>query len=144
MKEGLRKQFRLVMENPNIEYFGNVTVGNHGDLTLDDLRALGFDTILITAGAQGTKWLGLPGEHLKGVYHAKDVVYFYNKLRPFPQKASLFGKRCAVVGEEMWDGDVFRLSDRDEVEEVIAIARRGPVEVKFDKNRRSTSSPTWM
>ncbi|HEY6072018.1 MAG TPA: FAD-dependent oxidoreductase, partial [Anaerolineales bacterium] len=98
MKEGLRKQFRQVMDNPNIDYFGNVTVGNQGDLTLDELRGLGFDAILVTAGAQGTKWLGLPGEHLNGVYHAKDVVYFYNKLPPFAQKTFLFGKRCAVVG----------------------------------------------
>ncbi|MBI3737822.1 MAG: FAD-dependent oxidoreductase, partial [Chloroflexi bacterium] len=76
MKDGLRKQFRQAMENENITYYGNVKVGAQGDLTLDDLRAMGFQAILVTAGAQGTKWLGLPGEDLEGVYHAKDVVYF--------------------------------------------------------------------
>ena len=134
MKEGLRKQFRQVMDNPNIDYFGNVTVGTQGDLTLDDLRALNFDAILVTAGAQGTKWLGLPGEHLQGVYHAKDVVYFYNKLPPYAQKTFLFGKRCAIVGAGNVMVDIAHYLIRHaQVEEVIAIVRRGPVEVKFDK-----------
>ena len=82
MKSGLRKQFRQIMDLPNLDYYGNVTIGAQGDLTIDDLRALGFQAILVTVGAQGTKWLGLPGEDLEGVYHAKDVVYFYNNLPP--------------------------------------------------------------
>jgi ferredoxin--NADP+ reductase len=134
MKEGLRKQFRQVMDNPNIDYFGNVTVGTQGDLSLDDLRSLGFDAILVTAGAQGTKWLGLPGEQLQGVYHAKDVVYFYNKLPPFAQRTFLFGKRCAVVGAGNVMVDISHYLIRHEmVDEVIAVVRRGPAEVKFDK-----------
>ena len=40
----------------------------------------------MAVGAQGTKWLGLPGEDLQGVYHAKDVVYHYNFLPPFSQR----------------------------------------------------------
>src|SRR3989304_7718585 len=47
MKEGLRKQFRQVMDNPQVDYFGNVAIGANGDLTLDDLRELGFDAILV-------------------------------------------------------------------------------------------------
>lgn len=134
MKEGLRKQFRGVLDNPNIDYYGNVTVGAQGDLSLDDLRALGFQAILVTAGAQGTKWLGLPGEQFTGVYHAKDVVYFYNKLPPFAQKPYRFGKRCAIVGAGNVMMDIARYLIREaRVEEVIAVVRRGPAEVKFDK-----------
>lgn len=134
MKEGLRKQFRSVLDNPSIDYYGNVTVGAQGDLSLDDLRALGFQAILVTAGAQGTKWLGLPGEHFTGVYHAKDVVYFYNKLPPFAQKPYRFGKRCAIVGAGNVMMDIARYLMREQkVEEVIAVVRRGPAEVKFDK-----------
>lgn len=134
MKEGLRKQFRQILDNPNIDYIGNLTVGTQGDLTLDDLRALNFDAILVTAGAQGTKWLGLPGEHLQGVYHAKDVVYFYNQLPPFAQKTFFFGRRCAIVGAGNVMVDIAHYLIRHaKVEEVIAIVRRGPAEVKFDK-----------
>ncbi|MEP0806518.1 MAG: FAD-dependent oxidoreductase [Chloroflexota bacterium] len=134
MKSGLRKQFRQVLDLPNVEYFGNVTIGEQGDLTLNDLRALGFQAILVTAGAQGTKWLGLPGENLTGVYHAKDVVYHYNQLPPYSQKQFRFGKRCAVIGAGNVMIDIAHYLIREQkVEEVIAIVRRGPAEVKFDK-----------
>jgi ferredoxin--NADP+ reductase len=134
MKEGLRKQFRQVLENNNITYYGNVKVDAHGDLTLNDLRALGFEAILVTVGAQGTKWLGLPGEDLKGVYHAKDIVYFYNKLPPYSLKKFRFGKRCVIVGAGNVMVDVARfLIHKVKADEVISIVRRGPGEVNFTK-----------
>jgi len=134
MKSGLRKQFRQIMDLPNLDYYGNVTVGAQGDLTIDDLRALGFQAILVTVGAQGTKWLGLPGEDLEGVYHAKDVVYFYNSLPPFSQKPFRFGKRCAVIGAGNVMLDITHYLAREKkVDEVTAVVRRGPMEVKFDK-----------
>ena len=134
MKVGLRKQFRQILENPNIDYYGNISIGAQGDLSLDDLRNLGFQAVLVTAGAQGTKWLGLPGEDLKGVYHAKDVVYYYNLLPPNSQLQYRFGKRCAIVGAGNVMVDIARYLIRQEkVDEVIAVVRRGPAEVKFDK-----------
>jgi ferredoxin--NADP+ reductase len=134
MKTGLRKQFRQVLENPNIDYYGNISVGMQGDLSLDDLRAFGFQAILVTAGAQGAKWLGLPGENLRGVYQAKDVVYYYNKLPPNSQQSYRFGKRCAIVGAGNVMIDIARyLIRQEQVDEVIAVVRRGPAEVKFDK-----------
>ena len=134
MKDGLRKQFRQVLENENITYYGNVKVIANGDLTLDDLRALGFQAILVTVGAQGTKWLGLPGEDLKGVYHAKDVVYSYNKLPPFSRKSFRFGPRCAIIGAGNVMVDISRFLIREmKVEEVISVVRRGPGEVNFTK-----------
>ena len=135
MKEGLRKQFRQTLDLANIDYFGNVSVGTRGDLTLDEIRALGFDAVLVTAGAQGTKSLGLTGEELEGVYHAKDVVYFYNKLPPFSQKKFRFGKRCAIIGAGNVMVDIARhLIDVQKAEEVTAVVRRGPAEVNFTKD----------
>ncbi|MCX6066397.1 MAG: FAD-dependent oxidoreductase [Chloroflexi bacterium] len=93
MKEGLRTQFRQILATPGLTYFGNISIGSQDELTIADLRALGFQAILVTVGAQGTKWLGLPGEHLTGVYHAKDVVYHYNQLPPYSQKKFHFGTR---------------------------------------------------
>jgi ferredoxin--NADP+ reductase len=134
MKNGLRKQFRQVLDLPNLDYFGNVSIGENSDLSLDELRAFGFQAILVTAGAQGTKWLGLPGEDLVGVYHAKDVVYHYNQLPPYTQKPFRFGKRCAVIGAGNVMIDIAHFLIREKkVDEVIAIVRRGPAEVKFDK-----------
>ncbi len=134
MKGGLRKQFHQVLENPNIVYYGNIKVGAHGDLTLDDLRGLGFQAILVTAGAQGTKWLGLPGEDLRGVYHAKDVVYYYNKLPPYSQRKFYFGKHCAIIGAGNVMVDISRFLIREiKADEVISVVRRGPGEVNFTK-----------
>lgn len=134
MKNGLRKQFRQILELSNLDYFGNITVGSQGDLTLDDLRGLGVQAILVTVGAQGTKWLGLPGEDLEGVYHAKDVVYYYNHLPPFSQKTFRFGKRCAVIGAGNVMLDITHYLARElKVEEILAVVRRGPAEIKFEK-----------
>lgn len=134
MKEGLRKQFRQILESPEIEYYGNVSVAANADISISELRALGFQAILVTAGAQGTKWLGLQGEDLTGVYHAKDVVYFYNKLPPFSEKKYSIGQRVAVIGVGNVMIDIAHWLVREmKVEEVVAVARRGPAEVKFTK-----------
>jgi ferredoxin--NADP+ reductase len=134
MKEGLRKQFRLILACPDIHYMGNVSVGKAGDLSLEDLRSMGFQAILVTAGAQGTKWLGLPGEELKGVYHAKDIVYHYNKLPPYSTQDFRVRGRVALVGVGNVMMDIAHWAIRDlKVDEVIAVARRGPAEVKFTK-----------
>lgn len=135
MKVGLRKQFRQILDVPEIEYYGNVLVGQQGDLTLDDLRRLGFQALLVSVGAQGTKWLGLPGEELpRGVYHAKDLVYHYNKLPPYSHQPFHIGKRVALIGVGNVMLDIARYLIRTlKVEDVVAVARRGPAEVKFDK-----------
>lgn len=134
MKEGLRKQFRHVLDMPNIDYYGNITFGTQGDLTLDGLRSLGFDAVLVTVGAQGTKSLNLPGEELEGVYHAKDVVYYYNHLPPYSQWRFHFGKRCAIIGAGNVMVDIARhLINEYKAEQVTAVVRRGPAEVNFTK-----------
>jgi ferredoxin/flavodoxin---NADP+ reductase len=135
MKEGLRKQFRQALDLENIEYYGNVTIGSGCDFTLDEIRALGFDAVLVSAGAQGTKSLSLPGETLEGVYHAKDLVYHYNKLPPFSQRKFRFGKRAAIIGAGNVMVDVARyLINHQGVEEVTAVVRRGPAEVNFTRD----------
>lgn len=139
MKEGLRRQFRQILESPGIEYCGNVTVGQKGDFTLQGLQAIGFQVLLVTVGAQGTKWLGLPGEDLTGVYHAKDIVYHYNKLPPFSEQKFTIGRKVAVVGVGNVMLDIARWLIRAvKVDEVIAVARRGPAEVKFSKKEMET------
>lgn len=134
MKYGLRKQFRQILELPNVHYFGNVSVGEQADLSLRSLQAMGFQAVLVAAGAQGTKWLGLPGEDLVGVYHAKDLVYHYNRLPPYSQQEFHIGQRVALVGvgNVMMDIAHWVIHDR-KVAQAIAVARRGPAEVKFTK-----------
>jgi ferredoxin--NADP+ reductase len=140
MKEGLRKQFRQILQTPGIDYLGNLVVGSQSGLCLEDLKQLGFQALMVTVGAQGTKWLGLPGEELaQGVYHAKDIVYHYNRLPPFSRKEFAIGRRVALVGAGNVMLDIARWLIRQvKVDEVVAVVRRGPAEVKFDKKEMET------
>lgn len=133
MKNGLRKQFRKVLQEPNVTYLGNVTIGNSGDLTLAQIRRMS-DAVLVTVGAQGTKWLGMQGEKLPRVYHAKDVVYHYNHLPPWSEQAYPFGKKVAIVGAGNVMLDIANYAiNHLKVDEVIATVRRDPSAVKFTK-----------
>ena len=137
MKIGLRKQFAQVLALPNVHYFGHVSIGEKYALHLDDLRAFNPTATVYSVGAQGTKKLGLPGENARGVYSAKDFVYFYNQLPPFASQDFSTGKRVAIVGMGNVMVDIARwllLDDPNHAaEEVIVVARRGPFEAKFDE-----------
>ena len=137
MKSGLRKQFAKVLSLPNVHYFGHVPVGTKQALTVDDLRAFHPDAIVFSVGAQGTKKLGLHGEDAKGVYSAKDFVYFYNSLPPFASQDFSTGKKVAIVGMGNVMVDIARwvLFDNPnrQTEELTIVARRGPFEAKFDE-----------
>ncbi|MGB7547163.1 MAG: FAD-dependent oxidoreductase [Terracidiphilus sp.] len=137
MKFGLQKQFAQVLEMPNVHYFGHVQVGSAYDVTLEELEAMRPAAIVFACGAQGAKKLGLPGEDAKGVYAAKDFVYHYNQLAPYVSMDFSTGKRIAIVGVGNVAIDIARwllLDDPDrQTESVVIIARRGPLEVKFDK-----------
>ena len=64
---------------PGVHFYGGVRVGKDGDLTLDDLRRLGYSAVVVAIGAEGSKPLRIPGERpgLLGLYQAKDLVAFY-------------------------------------------------------------------
>ncbi len=139
MKNGLRSQFRQILAAPDIEFYGNVIVGEKGDFSLQRLRNMGVQAVLVTCGAQGTKWLGLEGEELVGVYHAKDLVYHYNKLPPFSSRHFHIGRKVAIIGVGNVMMDITRyLISLKSVDEVVAVARRGPAEVKFDRKELET------
>ncbi|HET6824230.1 MAG TPA: hypothetical protein VFH34_16375, partial [Anaerolineales bacterium] len=58
----------------------------------------------------------------------------YNHLPPFSQQSFRFGKRCAVIGAGNVMLDITHYLTRElKVEEVIAVVRRGPAEIKFEK-----------
>jgi ferredoxin--NADP+ reductase len=137
MKQGLRKQFYKFLDMPNVEYFGNAPVREDAPLTLGELRQWNPAAMVFAVGAQGTKKLGLPGEEAKGVYSAKDFVYFYNQLPPFASQDFSVGRRVAIIGMGNVMVDIARWLLQDmpgkKPEEVTVIARRGPFEVKFDE-----------
>ncbi|HMB35230.1 MAG TPA: FAD-dependent oxidoreductase [Methylomirabilota bacterium] len=133
MKGGLRRQFQKILGDPRVTYIGHVAVGGDGALTVAALQRLGFDALVFAHGAQGTKYLGVEGERLPGVYHAKDLVYHYNRLPPFAERQFPVGRRVAIVGVGNVMVDIANYcSHYCDCEEIIAIARRGPFEKAYD------------
>src|ERR1043165_4097591 len=133
LRGGLRKQYWELLEQPHVHYFGNVSIGKDKDLTVDDVRGLGASAVVFSIGAQGTKAIGVEGDSAKGVFHAKDVVYHFNRLPGFGDRPFDMGKHVAVIGA----GDVMVdiahwLTRYKKVERVTAIVRRGPAERKYN------------
>ncbi len=133
LRGGLRKSYWEIIERPNVHYLGNVSVGRTKDLTIEDLRSLEASALVFATGAQGTKTIGVEGDSATGVYHAKDVVYHFNRLPGFSERPFEMGRRIAVIGV----GDVMVdiahwLIRYKQVEQVTAIARRGPAERKYN------------
>ncbi len=133
LRGGLRKTYWEILDRPNVHYLGNVPVGQNKDVTVEELRMLGAGAVVFATGAQGTKTIGVEGDTAHGVYHAKDVVYHFNRLPGFGEKPFDMGKRVCVIGV----GDVMVdishwLIRYKKVEEVYAVARRGPAERKYN------------
>ncbi len=133
LRGGLKKQYWELLERPNVHYFGNVSIGNGKDLTVEDVRNLGASAVVFSIGAQGTKAIGVEGDSAQGVFHAKDVVYHFNRLPGFGNRPFEMGQHVAVIGA----GDVMVdishwLIRYKKVERVTAIVRRGPAERKYN------------
>lgn len=142
LRGGLKKQYWELLQQPNVHYFGNVTIGNGKDLTVEDLRGLGATAIVFSSGAQGTKSIGVEGDSAQGVFHAKDVVFHFNRLPGYGDRPFEMGKHVGIIGVGDVMVDIARwLINYKKVERVTAIARRGPVERKYNpKEIRSVCS----
>jgi len=133
LRGGLKKQYWELLEQENVHYLGNVSVGKGKDLSIEDVRSLGASAVVYSIGAQGTKAIGVEGDTAAGVFHAKDVVYHFNRLPGFGDRPFDVGRHVAVIGA----GDVMVdiahwLTRYKKVERVTAIVRRGPAERKYN------------
>src|SRR3989304_7440795 len=50
MKDGLRRQFRQILELPKVNYIGNLPISLGHEISLADRGAGGFDAVLGTGG----------------------------------------------------------------------------------------------
>ena len=133
LRGGLKKQYWELLGRPNVHYFGNVSIGTGKDLSVDELQNLGASAVVFSIGAQGTKAIGVEGDSAQGVFHAKDVVYHFNRLPGFGDRPFDMGKHVAIIGA----GDVMVdishwLVRYKKIERVTAIVRRGPAERKYN------------
>ncbi len=89
------------------------------DLTLDDLRADGFEAIYVAVGAQLAKRLGLPGEDAEGVM---DALAFLRSVREGSPLS--VGPRVGVIGAGDTAMDTVRSALRVGASEASLIYRR--------------------
>lgn len=143
---------RVAMKNiEKFSFFGNVSVGDHGILSLEELKDF-YDVIVFSYGAEGDKKTGLPGEHLNCCYSARDFVGWYNAhLEYVNHKFDLSHKVVAIIGQGNVAVDVARILaktrnelansdiskdalnclDQSNVTDIHVIGRRGPVQAAF-------------
>jgi glutamate synthase (NADPH/NADH) small chain len=101
-------------------------------LTIDELMEYGFEAIFIASGAGLPRFMGIPGESLKGVYSANEYLTRINLMKAY-EKGSLTpimrGKHVAVVGGGNVAMDAARCARRLGAEEVSIVYRRGMKEL---------------
>ncbi len=78
----------------------NVVIGK--TITIDELmQDYGYEAVFIGSGAGLPKFMGIPGENLKGVYSANEFLTRINLMKAYREDSTTpiqRGKRVAVVG----------------------------------------------
>ncbi|CRH00268.1 adrenodoxin reductase, putative [Plasmodium relictum] len=69
------KTFDPVFLNKNYRFFGNVNIGV--DLKIEDLRSY-YNACIFCCGASDISLPNLESEKRNGIFHARDLIYFYN------------------------------------------------------------------
>jgi glutamate synthase (NADPH/NADH) small chain len=91
-----------VLRQMGIDFQTNVVIGK--TVTIDELMTEeGYDAVLIATGAGLPKFLGVPGEHLIGVYSANEFLTRVNLMKAYDLRYDepVFdcrGKDIAVIG----------------------------------------------
>ena len=113
-----------------VQILTNMVIGKV--LTIDELFEMGFEAVYIASGAGLPRFMGIPGESLKGVYSANEYLTRINLMKAYkpdsktPIKKS---RRVAVVGGGNVAMDAARSAKRLGAEEVYIVYRRGMQEL---------------
>ena len=97
-------------------------------LTIDELFEMGFSAVYIGSGAGLPKFMGIPGESLKGVYSANEYLTRVNLMkayRPDSKTPIRKSRNVAVVGGGNVAMDAARSAKRIGAENVYIVYRRG-------------------
>ncbi|WBW70572.1 mitochondrial [2Fe-2S] cluster assembly NADPH-ferredoxin reductase Arh1 [Schizosaccharomyces osmophilus] len=101
-------KFTEIANNNQFRFLGNIHVGK--DLPLSTLSQH-YDALVYAYGAPSDKLLNIPGEHLRGVYSARQVVGWYNS-DPRHQNVGLSLSRLkdlVVIGQGNVSLDIARI-----------------------------------
>ena len=96
-------------------------------LTVDELFEMGNEAVFIGSGAGLPRFMGIPGEQLKGVFSANEFLTRINLMKAYrdDSKTPIWrGRRVAVVGGGNVAMDAARCAKRLGAEEVTIVYRR--------------------
>ena len=108
----------------------NVVIGK--TLTIDELFADGYEAVFIGSGAGLPRFMGIPGESLKGVYSANEFLTRSNLMKAYAEDSQtpiLKAKNVAVVGGGNVAMDAARTALRLGAENVYIVYRRSMQEL---------------
>ena len=108
----------------------NVVIGR--TITIDELFDRGYEAVFIGSGAGLPRFMGIPGESLKGVYSANEYLTRINLMHAYEPGSKTpirHGKKVAVVGGGNVAMDAARCALRMGAEEVSIVYRRGMEEL---------------
>ncbi len=103
----------------------NTVVGK--TVSVDELKAEGFEAVFIGSGAGLPRFMNIPGENLKGVYSANEFLTRVNLMKAYLPESSTpiqHARRVAVVGGGNVAMDAARSAKRLGAEEVSIVYRR--------------------
>ena len=124
------------LKKMGVDFECNMVIGKV--LTIDELMGeYGYEAVFIGSGAGLPRFMGIPGESLKGVYSANE---FLTRIQPdegLPARParppSSTGKKVAVVGGGNVAMDAARCAMRLGAETVYIVYRRGMAELPARK-----------
>lgn len=111
-----------VLRQLGVQFKTGVNVGE--DITLDDLRAQGYEAFYLAIGAQGGRQLGIDGEDAQGVMTGVDFL----RQVALGQKPEISGK-VVVIGGGNVAIDVARTATRESVDSVQLFCLESPEEM---------------
>ena len=108
----------------------NMVIGK--TLTIDEIFEMGYEAVFVGSGAGLPRFMGIPGEALKGVYSANEFLTRSNLMKAYRTDSTtpiLRAKRVAVVGGGNVAMDAARTALRLGAEEVHIVYRRSMEEL---------------
>ena len=105
-------------------------------LTIDELFGMGFEAVYVASGAGLPRFMGIPGESLKGVYSANEYLTRINLMKAYKKDSKTpikHSRKVAVVGGGNVAMDAARSAKRLGAEEVYIVYRRGMEELPARK-----------
>ena len=118
-----------------VDFECNMVIGKV--LTIDELMGeYGYEAVFVGSGAGLPRFMGIPGESLKGVYSANEFLTRSNLMKaylPTSKTPIRTGKKVAVVGGGNVAMDAARSALRLGAESVYIVYRRGMAELPARK-----------